>query len=377
MATVLVVGGTGATGPETVNGLLRRGYDVTMLHSGLHESGMIGADVEHLHTDTHDLDSLNAALGQRTFDVGIAMYGRLRYVAQALGGRVEQLIAVGGVFYEGWINDQFHTTDDGAVVESPMAPYTYPPMPMREDAPMDTNPNNRFARIALESERLVMQLHDEGRFDATLFRFPKVYGPQAIAPVEWSIVRRVLDGRSRIIVPDGGLILETKAHSTNASTAILAAVDHPSEAEGQIFNVGDDRPVTTREWIYQIASALGHEVEMVTVPFDRAYSSYPYARDPWTICHHVLDLSKLRSRLSWSPPVSVEEGLRETARSLAANPLEIGGESEQQVGDPFDYVMEDRVLAETDRYRGQLAEYTPTFRYSHPYRHPKRNSREK
>ena len=33
----LVIGGTGPSGPYIVNGLLERGYDVTILHGGQHE----------------------------------------------------------------------------------------------------------------------------------------------------------------------------------------------------------------------------------------------------------------------------------------------------------------------------------------------------
>ena len=50
MATALVVGGTGPTGPHIVNGLLERGYQVAILHTGAHESDEIPASVEHIHT---------------------------------------------------------------------------------------------------------------------------------------------------------------------------------------------------------------------------------------------------------------------------------------------------------------------------------------
>ncbi len=35
--TALVIGGTGPTGPVVVQGLSTCGYDVTILHGGLHE----------------------------------------------------------------------------------------------------------------------------------------------------------------------------------------------------------------------------------------------------------------------------------------------------------------------------------------------------
>ena len=51
MVKALVVGGTGPTGPHVVNGLLDRGFEVSILHTGAHESPEIPAQVEHIHTD--------------------------------------------------------------------------------------------------------------------------------------------------------------------------------------------------------------------------------------------------------------------------------------------------------------------------------------
>ncbi len=368
-ATALVVGGTGPTGPGTVNGLIRRGFEVTILHSGLHEVDF-DADVEHIHADAHAADSLDSVLDGRTFDVAIAMYGRLRIVADALAGRAGRVIAVGGVFYAGWVNDQFHAQGED-VAKAPPPPYTFPMVPMPESAPMDSNPNNRFARRAMEAEQHVMALHSEGRFAATLLHFPKVYGPRAIAPIEWSIVRRALDRRPAIIVPDGGLVLETKVHAWNASAGVLAAVDHPDEAAGEVFNIGDDRATTTREWVSLLAGAVGHEFEFVSMPFDVAGPSFPYARDPWMVCHRVLDLTKLRTLLHWDPVITVEEGLAQTARDLAARPLGRGSEEELQVGDPFDYELEDRFVEAAAQQAALLSSLAGAeFRYRHPYRHP-------
>jgi nucleoside-diphosphate-sugar epimerase len=368
--SALVVGGTGATGPDVVNGLLTRGYQVTILHSGLHEASFRGP-VEHVHADPHAAESVRDALRSRSFDLGITMYGRLRHVASVLADKVERLIAVGGVFYQGWVNDQFHSAGDGDIAEAPMPPFTFPPVPVTEESAMDSNPGNQFAVLALRSERLVMDLHAAGKVSVTLLRFPKVYGPRAIAPIEWCVVRRVLDGRTAMIVPDGGLLLETKAHARNASAAVLAVADHPDEASGEIFNVGDSRAVTTREWIVLLAAALGHELSLVSLPFGLAASAFPYARDPWTICHHVLDTTKLRTVLRCEPPVSVEDGLMETARYLAANPPQRGSQAEQQVGDPFDYTTEDQYLAEAARLSDRISALPrPSFRYRHPYRHP-------
>ncbi len=56
MMTALIVGGTGPTGPYVVNGLMDRGFQVTILHTGKHETDLIGPEVEHIHSDPFDIE---------------------------------------------------------------------------------------------------------------------------------------------------------------------------------------------------------------------------------------------------------------------------------------------------------------------------------
>src|SRR4051812_23035015 len=91
-ATAILVGGTGPTGPHVVRGLLDRGYAVTIVHTGRHERAEIAAEVEHVHVDPFDAAATAAALGGRTADVGVVMYGRLRELAGIVGRRVGKLV---------------------------------------------------------------------------------------------------------------------------------------------------------------------------------------------------------------------------------------------------------------------------------------------
>ena len=77
---VLVVGGTGPTGPHVVDGLCARGHDVTIFHRGTHELPTL-ADVEHVHGDPHFREAIDTALGSAEFDVVFAMYGRVKFLA--------------------------------------------------------------------------------------------------------------------------------------------------------------------------------------------------------------------------------------------------------------------------------------------------------
>ena len=71
----LVVGGTGPTGPHIVKGLLARGFRVSILHTGSHESEEIPPEVEHIHTDPSSRDAVEKALGGRRFDLAVVTYG--------------------------------------------------------------------------------------------------------------------------------------------------------------------------------------------------------------------------------------------------------------------------------------------------------------
>src|SRR2546428_10618989 len=100
----LVVGGTGPTGPFVVNGLLQRGYDVTIFHRGTHEVPEIPPEVEHIHADPHFRETLDAALVGRRFDLVVAAYGRIRFVAEALIGKTPRFIGIcGGASYRGYV----------------------------------------------------------------------------------------------------------------------------------------------------------------------------------------------------------------------------------------------------------------------------------
>lgn len=189
----LVIGGTGPTGPFIVNGLLARGWQVQILHSGRHEVDEIPPAVGHIHVSPHDPAALAAAIGDRRWDLCIATYGRLRAIAEIFAGRVGRFISVGGgPAYLGYMNPFVHCPEGL-------------PGPLSEDAALVSDPaeDEKGWRI-VRTEEAVFRYHPK----ATHFRYPFVYGPYQGAPREWSVVRRVLDGRRRIVLADGGLTLD-------------------------------------------------------------------------------------------------------------------------------------------------------------------------
>src|SRR5882724_7965323 len=94
---ILMIGGTGPSGLPIVRHLVDRGHDVAILHRGTHERPETPPHLAHIHADPYDEPSLSAALGDSTWDVVVAMYGRLRMVARVTKGRCGHFVSVGGV----------------------------------------------------------------------------------------------------------------------------------------------------------------------------------------------------------------------------------------------------------------------------------------
>lgn len=202
----LVIGGTGPTGPLVVNGLVERGYRVTIVHTGRHETDLIGPEVTHIHTNPFDADITAQAIGDADFDLVVAMYGRLRTLAPMLAGRCGHFVSIGGVgVYAGFANpDELFPA--GLTVPQP------------HDAPLvgDDEPNTKLRRIR-ESEEVVFAHHPR----AVHLRYPQLYGPRQVLPREWPLVRRALDERPVLVLADGGLTTKSVAWVENAAHATL------------------------------------------------------------------------------------------------------------------------------------------------------------
>jgi nucleoside-diphosphate-sugar epimerase len=325
---ILVIGGTGPTGLPLVRRLVDSDHDVTILHRGLHEHPATPPQVRHLHADPYDEVSFAAAVDGTTWDVVVAMYGRLRRIAALTAGKCDHFVSVGGVpAYRGW-TDPWQYTPPGL------------PVPVREDADLVREPSidEKGYRI-VRTEEAVFVAHP----GAAHFRYPYLYGPHQPVPREWLVVRRILDGRRRIIVADEGLTLHHHAYTENAAAALQLGIEHPERSGGTIFNVGDEEVLSIRQMIELCAAELGADLEIVSLPYDLALPARPLLAQPLPT-HRVLDLTALHHQLGHRDVVPARVATGRTARWLMDNPPELGGAEELVLTDPFDYVNEDLLV---------------------------------
>jgi len=327
---ILVIGGTGPSGPLIVNGLVARGHQVTILHTGRHEVDTLPPQsvVPHIHADPFDEASFREGLGARNWDVVFAMYGRLRMITEVLVGRTPRVFSIGGIpVYPGFGNA-------GDCFPAGMQIPCY-----EGDAAAGPEVTQKIRRI-YESEQQTFERHP----DATHFRYPYIYGPNQVVPREWPIVRRALDRRSHLIVAEGGLTLFSHAYVENAAHAVLLAVDQIDRSAGRVYNVTDDYQFTLAQVAEVVMDETGHRMELVSLPFEAARSAYATIQNN-TAHHRVVDAGLIRAELGYRDLVDPLDGLRRTIRwqieHLAADSAEV----DRVLEDPYDYAAEDRLVA--------------------------------
>jgi nucleoside-diphosphate-sugar epimerase len=355
----LVIGGSGPTGPHILAGLLERGYEVTMLHRGVHEPDDL-PPVRHLHADPHFAQTLSDAVGDDTWDVVVAMYGRIKAIGGVMAGRCQHLVVISGVpVYRGFVDPES------------TRPYGMKLM-AREDSPLADTAEvpSKTSMLILNAERSVFEQGRAHGIAVSSVRYPQIYGPRNIVPWEWAVVKRVLDGRRRIIVPDDGLWVISRCAARNAAEVVLRIVDHREVSAGESYNCADEDQFTVRQWVELVAAYAGGDLEVVGIPSAVARSHFAELMAPGSRPHMIVSTEKVRD-LGYAEVVSAYDALRETVQWQLANP--VTAEAYPLYKAKFDYDLDDRMITrwrETAQALGsELGDAPPEL--GHPMPHPK------
>jgi len=362
---ILVVGGTGPSGPYIVQGLLDRGHEVTVLHRGVHEPPGL-PDVPHIHADPHFAESLSEALGKREFDVVFGLYGRLEMLAAQFAHRCGKFIAVGGrPIYAGYLDPnstyprgmRLMTPEDGALAD---------PATVKDER------TRKFVQKMRAAEEAVMSRHRQGAYRATLFRYPYIYGPRALGTVEWSVIKRLQDGRASINLPDAGLVVNGRLAAKNAAHYLLLALDSET-AWGEIFNCADDVQYSLAQWVEMIAGCMGRKLEVVDVPSRLRWTVTNFLFYAGTVTDLAMaDTSKARRLLGYTDQERPADELAATVEWYRHNPVD--WQKDRNYPDKFDYALEDRVRDALERMGAEFDALNPKAEAVHTYAHPKKLS---
>ena len=246
---------------------------------------LAGADVVvHCAARAHVMrdEALNPLTEYRRVNVD----GTLRLAQQAAAAGVRRFVFISSIGVNGNTNQR---------------PFT------AEDKP---NPAEPYAQSKWEAEQALWALQQATKMELVILRPPLVYG--ASAPGNFgSLVRWVMKG---VPLPLGAVRNKRSLVGIdNLADLIACCVEHPAAAN-QVFLAGDGEDLSTTDLLRRAAMALGAPNRLLPVPM---WSLNLAARilGKGAVAQRLLgslqvDIRKTRELLGWTPPLTVDEGLK-------------------------------------------------------------------
>lgn len=173
-------------------------------------------------------------------------------------------------------------------------------------------PQDDYGRSKYEAEKVLVDIGKKTNLEVVILRLPLVYGPGVKANMA-RLIRTVDRG---FPLPLGTINNKRSLlYVGNLVDAIRVSIDHPA-AVGETFLVSDGEDCSTQELIRLIGCALDRPARMVHFPpsiirlAGRLFGKG--AEVERLLGSLVIDSGKIRRTLSWNPPYTMEQGLKQT-----------------------------------------------------------------
>lgn len=192
--------------------------------------------------------------------------------------------------------------------------------PYREtDAPA---PEDAYAISKWEAEQGLRQIARETGLEVVILRPPLVYGPG----VKANFLRLMQMVQRGWPLPLAAIRNQRSLlYLGNLVDAIRLCIEHPAAA-GQIFLLDDGQAVSTPALVRAIACALGRPARLLAVPVWMLEAAGSLLGKRAAVARLTgslfVDSSAIRSRLGWTPPVTMQQGLDATVAALLRRPMD-------------------------------------------------------
>lgn len=219
-------------------------------------------------------------------------FGTLNLARQAVAAGVKRFIFISSVKVNGesTIGNQCFTADD------------------------TPQPQDPYGVSKLEAEKGLTKIAEETGLEVVIIRPTLVYGPGVKANFE-SMMSWLVRG---IPLPFGSINNgRSLVALDNLVSLILVCVEHP-KAKGEVFMVSDDDDLSTTKLLRLLALSLGSPKRLIPISkiiLEFAASIIGRRDLAVKLCSSLrVDISKTKTLLEWSPPVSVNDALHQTAQ---------------------------------------------------------------
>jgi len=313
---IFLAGATGAVGKRLVPLLVAGGHQVVAsTRTSAKREGLRAAGAEPVVLDVLDRDAvMNAVVAARpdvvihqvtalagissfkNFDREFALTNALRtegttyLLAAARAAGARRFIAQS---YTGWPNIR-----EGGRVKT-------------EDDPLDPRPPRTMTQTLDAIRRLEAAVSSLSSPTGIVLRYGSFYGPGTSLGINGEITQMVR--RRKFPIVGGGTGVWSFTHIDDAAGGTLAALDRGAPG---IYNVVDDEPIAVREWLPELATALGAKSPRTVPVWLGRLAAGDVGVSMMTRVRGASN-AKAKRELDWAPSYpSVRDGFR---RGLAAD----------------------------------------------------------
>ncbi len=179
------------------------------------------------------------------------------------------------------------------------------------------NPQDPYALSKFEAEQILGEIAKETGMEVVIIRSPLVYGVGVKANFQ-KIISWVIQG---IPLPLASATFNRRSfvNLDNLVDLIATCLAHPAAAN-QIFLVSDGEDLSTADLCKRISYALDRPIRLLHISpsvlktISTVFGKFDvYQR---LFCSLQVDISKTCRLLDWSPPQSVDDGLKSMARGI-------------------------------------------------------------
>ena len=295
---VLVTGGAGFVGRETVKQLQLNGYEVTVLDKSDKPEDF--QNVKYIRGDLQNAAKCVVACAGQDFVIHLAAKPRIpesfvdpdSYFDDNVTGTKNILTAASAVGVRKFVYGSSSSIYGNN--PPPHKPYHKP------------DPLNYYAMTKLFGEHLCKQYKNMFNLDYTILRFFTVYGPEQPGCDDKGLMiakfaRLAKEGKPLTVHGDGEMCRDY-IHVSDVAEAIIAAVE--TRVKSEIFNVGTGHNISVNS-VVDILREFVPDVQVENIDTLKGYAKETLA-----------DISKAKKLLGWSPKVSQADGIKEYYKNV-------------------------------------------------------------
>lgn len=165
-----------------------------------------------------------------------------------------------------------------------------------------------YATGKLLTEFFMKDAVDEGKIKGCSIRFANVYSKNELYPkhIIPHILSQLKNGGKVELLENSKVNKRTFLHNEDSCAAVLALIDSEDALDGTVYNVATNEEISIIDLVKLCAEKLG--IDNPEIVFNGYRKSDPERR--------VLNTDKIRSRTTWRPQVTLDQGIEECVKEM-------------------------------------------------------------